>query len=132
MYDAVFNLVGAVRNEPTTLQDVSLYYGDEVSDIVWEISGILRGGKAITLTYGFEERMFGIGEATGAESPQCQVNAEMYDYLFMELELAATLNEYLGYAQDEMGLLQGVEFIRRKPNSKPILLQGNLRADGVL
>jgi len=34
IFDAVFNLVGAVRAEPTTIQDVANYYEAEVSDML--------------------------------------------------------------------------------------------------
>lgn len=69
--DAVMNLVGSVREEPTTLADVANYYEEEVSDMLWEISGTLRGWKAITLLYGFEERMFGFAERQ--KSQQCAI-----------------------------------------------------------
>lgn len=131
MYDAVFNLVGAIRNEPTNMADVALYYGDEVSDMVWQISGILRGMKALTLTYGFEERIFGIAEATGTEQP-CVVIPEMFPYIYEEYTMAAMLNEYLAFAQDEKGLLEGVSFLKRKADANPLIRQGNLRADGVI
>jgi hypothetical protein len=127
----VFNLVGAVRTEPTKILDVALYYGEEVSDMVWQISGILRGMKALTLTYGFEERMFGIAEANGSEQP-CAVIPEMFPYIYQEYTMAAMLNEYLCYAQDEIRLLDGVSFMRRAGDIKPIIRQGNMRADGVL
>ena len=45
--DAVYNLVGAVREEPTSLADVGNYYQDEVSDMVWQVSSNLRGWKAM-------------------------------------------------------------------------------------
>jgi hypothetical protein len=64
VYDAVFNLLGVVRSERTSMADVSLYFGEEVSDVVWEFSQLLRGWKAITLMYGFEERIFGVADST--------------------------------------------------------------------
>ena len=123
--------MGAVRTEPTTICDVALYYGDEFSDMVWQISGILRGMKAITMTYGFEERLFGVAENTGSET-QCELVDDMFPFMFEAFEMASTVNEYLGYAQDERGLLQGVTLARKPVDSKPIMRQGNLRADGVV
>jgi hypothetical protein len=40
VYDAVFYLIGAVRSEPTTVANVANYYGDEFSDMVWNISQV--------------------------------------------------------------------------------------------
>jgi hypothetical protein len=34
VYDAVFHLLGVVRSEPTTVADVTMYFGNEVSDLV--------------------------------------------------------------------------------------------------
>jgi hypothetical protein len=113
------------------LSDVARYYGDEVSDIVWQISGILRGMKAITLTYGFEERIFGVAENTGSEK-QCELVDEMFPYMYEAFEMASMVNEYLGYAQDERGLLQSVTLARKPVDTKPIIREGNLRADGVV
>jgi hypothetical protein len=111
---------------------VALYYGNEVSDMLWGISGVLRGMKAITLTYGFEERLFGIGESTGSEQQCTIVGRDMFSYIYEDFLMAPMLNEYLSYAQDELGLLRGIEFMRASGNSKPVIRQGNLRADGVL
>jgi len=133
-YDACFHLVGAVRNEPTTLQQVSNYYSDEVADIVWEMSQLLRGWRAITLTYGFEERLLGIGETAGADQP-CVLVSEMYPYVWgsqVFLQSKAFV-EYLQYAQAEKGLLQGVELPKRADGDYTShMRQGNLRADGVI
>lgn len=130
-YDAVFNLVGAVRVEPTTLLDVALYYEKEVSDMVWGISTNLRGMKAITLTYGFEERMFAIGEATGSDEP-CILDDEMFPFMYEAFLGVPILNEYLSYSQDERGLLTNTSFLRQHGGGNSILIQGNLRADGAL
>mmetsp|Transcript_2387 Transcript_2387/g.3656 ORF Transcript_2387/g.3656 Transcript_2387/m.3656 type:complete len:366 (+) Transcript_2387:166-1263(+) len=130
-YDAVFNLVGAVRVEPTTLLDVALYYDKEVSDMVWGISTELRGRKAITLTYGFEERMFAIGETTGSDKP-CKLDDEMFPFMYEEFLGVPVINEYLSYSQDERWLLPNTTFLRQSGGGKPILIQGNLRADGAI
>jgi len=130
-YDAVFNLVGAVREEPITLLDVALYYEKEVSDILWGISTHLRGMKAITLTYGFEERMFAIGESSGSDEI-CVLNDDMFPFIYEEFLMVPLLNEYLSYAQDERGLLGNSSFMRQAGSGNPLLIQGNLRADGAI
>ena len=131
--DAVLNLVGAVRQEPTTLSDVANYYETEVSDMLWEISGTLRGWKAITLMYGFEERIFGFAEYQKAQ--QCTIIDDWYPYIWGNRVFTESKQflEYLHYAQSEMGLLKGIEL---PPMSEKLdvskMRQGNLRADGVI
>jgi hypothetical protein len=131
MMDAVFNLVGAIREEPTSVKDVATYYEEEVSDMLWTISGLLRGGKAITLTYGFEERIFGVAETL---NEQCILIDNMYPYLYEAFETVPAFQEYMCYAQDMRGLLLKAQVPRRGySDDKPsIIRQGNLRADGVI
>lgn len=130
-FDAVFNLIGSVRAEPTTLKDVAMYYEAEVSDMLWEVTGKLRGMLAVTLLYGFEERLFGFAERRFAEQ-QCQITEEMFPYQFCApLDQSKMIVEYLNYAKDERGLIQGVKI--PTCSTKPSLMrQGNLRADGVI
>lgn len=135
IYDAVFTLVGAVRNEPTTMANVANYYHEEVSDIVWQMSQLLRGWRAITLTFGLEERLFGVGEFTGSDQP-CQLLEDMYPFVwgspvFLE---SAKFVEYLQNAQNEMGLLPGITLPQSTSGSNlpSLMRQGNLRADGVV
>ena len=130
--DAVLNLVGSVREEPTTLADVANYYEEEVSDMLWEISGTLRGWKAITLMYGFEERIFGFAEM---HKQQCAIIDDWYPYIWGNKVFTESQRflEYLHYAKSEMGLLQDVELPPMKSEldvSK--IRKGNLRADGVV
>jgi len=134
-YDAVVNLIGAVRDEqPTTMQNVANYYSEEVADMVWDISKLVRGWRAITFMYGFEERLLGIGESSGADQP-CRLVNELFPFIwgspvFLQSKMFL---EYLQYAQSEKGLLQGIELPQRSDDyytSK--MLQGNLRADGVI
>ena len=130
--DAVLNLVGSVREEPTTLADVANYYEEEVSDMLWEISGTLRGWKAITLMYGFEERIFGFAEM---QKQQCAIIDDWYPYIWGNKVFTESQRflEYLHYAKSEMGLLQDVELPPMKSEldvSK--IRKGNLRADGVV
>jgi hypothetical protein len=130
MMDAVFNLVGSVRVEPTTVQQVALYYEEEVSDMLWTISGLLRGSRAITLTYGFEERMFGVAETI---KEQCVLIDHMYPFLYEPFQSVPSFLEYMSYAQDERGLLSTATFPRGSiDNNKSIIRPGNLRADGVI
>ena len=134
VYDAVFHLLGSVRSEPTTVEQVATYYSGEVSDMVWEFSQLLRGWKALTLTYGFEERMFGVAEAIGRDQP-CTLIEDMYPYVWGNsvFKQSKMFADYLNYAQQEIGLLQGVELPRMNDEDfKSKMRQGNLRADGVI
>jgi len=134
--DAVFNLVGAVRSEPTSIANVAQYYQSEASDMIWEISQQLRGWKAMTLTFGFEERMFGVAENTGSEQ-QCVLIDEAYNWIWgnkVFTEAPAFL-EYLWYAKEELGMLQSVELPPKQQEGEvksSIMRSGNLRADGVI
>jgi hypothetical protein len=130
--DAIFNLVGVVREESTTISDVSLYYDQEVSDMAWEVSGSLRGWKAVTLLYGFEERLFGVAENTGS-GKQCMLNEEMYPFILGNRVFSdsPTVNDYLWYAKENCGVLTNVELPAKRANSS-IMRKGNLRADGVI
>lgn len=133
VFDAVFHLVGAIRDAPTNLSAVSQFYQEEVSDMVWEISQKLRGWRAITLLFGFEERMFHVGEVA-SEQP-CVLLPEMYPYIWGSPVLleSQTFVEYLVYGQQEKGLLAGIE-LPQKTDADFVshMRQGNLRADGVV
>jgi len=133
--DAVMNLVGCVREEPTTLADVANYYEEEVSDILWEITGTLRGWKAITLMFGFEERIFGFSERQSSQ--QCAIVDEWYPYIWGNRVFTESHKylEYLQYAKSEMGLLSSIDLPSMKGESELALSKmrkGNLRADGVV
>jgi len=134
-YDTVFNLVGAVREQPTTIQQVALYYEQEVSDMMWELTGKLRGGLAVTLLYGFEDRLFSFAEAHGRDTP-CKLIDEMYPYMHnpMLTGFGVMHSEYLHYAKDERGLLPNAVLppASSKMDRPPIMRQGNLRADGMI
>ena len=112
---------------------MALYYGDEVSDMLWGISGMLRGSRALTFTYGFEERLFGVAEMNGGDQP-CTIIDEMYPFLYEPYEMVPKFMEYMCYGQDECGLLSTVSFLRRNVGTmdKPIIRAGNMRADGVV
>lgn len=130
-FDAVFNLIGVVREQPTSLKDVALYYEAEASDMFWEVTGKLRGMLAVTLLYGFEERLFGFAEFRFAEQ-QCQISEEMFPYQFCPpFDQSKMIVEYLNFAKDERGLIPNVSI--PTCSTKPSLMrQGNLRADGVI
>lgn len=130
-FDAVFNLVGVVRAEPTTIQDVANYYEQEASDMLWQVTSCLRGMLAVTLSYGFEERLFGFAELQYKDVP-CRVSDEMYPFVFCApLDQSKKIAEYLNYSKDERGLLQNSNM--PISSTKPSLMrQGNLRADGVI
>ena len=130
-FDAVFNLIGAVRTEPTTLKDVAMYYEAETSDMLWEVTSLLRGWLAVTLLYGFEERLFGLAEMRYSEE-QCQISEEMFPYMFgTPFDKSNKMIEYLNYGQSEIGLIPNLQL--PKCSTKPSLMrQGNLRADGAI
>jgi len=136
--DAVFNLVGSVRREPTTIADVANYYEEEASDMLWEITGGLRSWKAVTLLFGFEERLFGFAET--ASDQQCTIIDEWYPYIWGNKVFTQSQKflEYLHYAKYEMGHLQSVDLPPMKEESEldlsspSKLRKGNLRADGVI
>jgi hypothetical protein len=134
VYDAVFNLVGVLRDQPTTVSEVAAFYHEEVSDIVWDISQLLRGWKALTLTYGFEERLFGVAESTGS-GQSCTLVDEMYPYIwgcpvFLE---SLPFTEYLQYAQQEKNLIPSIKLPQRSDDSyTSSMRKGNLRANGVV
>lgn len=136
VYDAVFNVLGAVRpNQPTTLGEVANFYGEEVSDLVWEMSQLLRGWRALTLTFGFEERIFGIAEAGDNGIPCGMGNPAMFPFIFGNSVFFESKQyvEYLQYAQSECGLLQGIELPQRADEDYTSKMRpGNLRADGVV
>lgn len=102
--------------------------------MLWSVSGMLRGSRAITLTYGFEERLFAVAEASDPEQ-QCVLVDDMYLFLYEPFMGIPKFMEYMCYAQDECGLLPTASFLRRNAGTMekpPIMLPGNLRADGVI
>lgn len=135
-YDAVFPLLGAVRDQPTTVAQVANYYGEEVSDMVWELTQRLRGWRAVTLLYGFEERLFGLAEMRGTEQT-CQPLPDdvMFPYIwgmnvFMECQMVV---DYLWFAKTERGFLQTVDLPKKSDEDYAShMRKGNLRADGVI
>lgn len=130
-FDAVFNLVGSVRREPISIKDVALYYDQEASDMLWQISSNLRGWLAVTVTYGFEERLFSWAESRFDKIP-CEIPEEMFPYMFPSpIDKGNMLIEYLNYAKDELGLLQSIP-LPKCSTIPSAMRQGNLRSDGVV
>jgi hypothetical protein len=133
IFDVTFNLVGAVREEPTTLQDVANYYEQEVSDMVWEITGSLRAWKAVTLLYGFEERLLGVGEQ---KTSQCTLVEDRFPFIWGNQVFlnSPKVLEYLHYAQSQFGAIPSIELPPTKEAGDlgTVLRQGNLRADGLV
>jgi hypothetical protein len=137
VYDTLLNVVGVIRDQqPTTVADVARYYEDEVSEIIWEFSQLLRGWKAITLLYGFEERILGLAESRGVDIP-CTINEVMFPYIWgnpVYLQSKA-YGEYLHYAQKEKKLILDVKLPDKSDADDSYISkmrQGNLRADGVV
>lgn len=131
-FDAAFSLIGGVRDIDTTMQDVAKYYESEASDMLWEMTGALRGFLAVTLPYGFEERVFGFAEQKHFAEVPCTLDEDMYEYVFCPpFNGCKTVAEYLNYAKEEKNLLQNT--VVPKADGRPsVMRQGNLRADGVL
>jgi hypothetical protein len=133
-YDAVLHVMGVVRSQPTTVAEVAMYYEKDTSDILWEMSQLLRGWKALTLMYGFEERIFGTAEGVGKEMPTTLIS-DMYPYIWGNTVFlqSKTFTEYLNYAQEEFGFLPGIELPKKMDEDfSSNMRQGNLRADGVV
>lgn len=134
-YDAVFPLIGCVRNEPTTIFEVAEYYEEEASDMLWEVSGSLRGWKAVTLMFGFEERLFGVAENRGS-GKQCKIDEAMFPFIYGNRVFSDSpmVNDYLWYARENFGILKDAKLSPKKGDSdvKSIMRKGNLRADGVI
>merc|ERR1712157_401350 len=137
---AVFNIVGAVREERTTFQDVALYYANEASEMLWQMSALLRGSLAITLTYGFEERMLTFAETRGKDMV-CTLgtfpytNGAIWEISKQGLERgfgdpAPLHTQYLIYAVRDKGLLNLDLPKAQREQKVSIMRKGILRADG--
>ena len=99
--------------------------------MLWEISGALRGHLAVTLSYGFEERVFGVGE--NAEDEICELDEAMYPFLYDNALLnSKMLVQYLHYAKDEFGALANIELPISRGDKPSLMRKGNLRADGAI
>ena len=139
--DAVFVLLGSVRSDPTNIRQVAQYYSDEVADLAWEMSSLLRGWKAITLMYGFEERLFGFAEFSNVcnfDERTCydMISNDSYPYVWGNyvMNQSPLFVEYLWYAQLEKGLFQGIQLPPQTSSeeTKSVMRKGILRADGVI
>merc|ERR1719444_34527 len=134
-YDAVFILVGAVRSEPTTLEQVALYYEEEAVDMLWQINNNLRGYLAVTLIYGFEDRVFEYAERNGKNVP-CSLTSEMYPFIFEPFENSQMVCNYLTFAQKNCNFLQSMQLkesvLKFEAELNPKTRQGNLRSDGII
>lgn len=135
LYDAVWNVVGAVREDKTDHYQVAAYFETEASDMMWELVNGLRGGLAVTLIYGFEDRLFSFAEMRGKDEP-CELKDDMFDHMLNVFPgKARMLWEYCNYAKDRKGLLQlsNVPPVPSELSSLPSKVRtGNLRADGVI
>jgi hypothetical protein len=135
LYDAVWNVVGAVREEKTDHYQVAAYFETEASDMMWELVNGLRGGLAVTLIYGFEDRLFSFAEMRGKDEP-CELIDVMFDHMLNVFPgKARMLWEYCNYAKDRKGLLQlsNVPPVPSELSSLPSKVRtGNLRADGLI
>ena len=135
LYDCVWNLVGAVREEKTDHADVAMFYELEASDMMWELANNLRGGLAVTIIYGFEDRLFSIAEMRGKDEP-----CELIDYMFDFQQnifpgKCRMLWEYCNYAKYKRGLLAGTNVppVPSQLSELPSpIREGNLRADGII
>jgi hypothetical protein len=112
-----------------------MFYELECSDMMWEIANHLRGGLAVTLIYGFEDRLFSMAEMRGKDEP-CELSDQMFDYMQNVFPgKNRMLLEYLNYAKEDRGLLQGVNVpaVPSQLSQLPSKIRlGNLRADGTI
>ncbi len=135
LYDAVWNVVGAVREDKTSHYEVATYFDLEASDMMWELANGLRGGLAVTLIYGFEDRLFSIAEMRG-KNEICELLDDMFEHMQNVFPgKARMLLEYCNYAKDRRGLLQNsiVPPVPTELSELPSpVRQGNLRANGVI
>ena len=134
--DAIFHLLGAVRQQSTNFAQVAEFYEDEASDLLWDCSQLLKGWRAVTLLYGFEERIFGVAETNGKDT-DCQLDEQMFPYLFDFNVFMESKNviDYLVYAKEDMNLIPNIEhksFGKTDQEFKSRMRQGKLRADGVI
>lgn len=144
-FDAAFNIVGACAGPDTTLAQVGEFYGDDASEIAWQMSSMLRGSNAIALSYGFEERMFQYAASSGKDVV-CSVEPETWDFVngvFLQTSIkglemgfgdpAPLHTEYVDFAVNSKNLLPGLDIVipkTDKPQRESIMREGNLRADG--
>jgi hypothetical protein len=135
LYDAVWNVVGAVREDKTDHFQVAAYFEMEASDMMWELVNGLRGGLAVTLIYGFEDRLFSFAEMRGKDEP-CELLDDMFDHIQNVFPgKSRMLWEYCNYAKDKKGLLlrSNVPPVPSELSELPSpVRQGNMRADGVI
>lgn len=133
LYDCVWNVVGSVREEETDHLDVAMYYELESSDMMWELANGLRGGLAVTLIYGFEDRLFSFAEQRGKDMT-CEIDEKMFDHSINIFPgQCKMLWEYCNYAKSELGLLKDTTIPKVEVSTIPSLVKkGNLRADGVI
>jgi len=82
---STFNLVGSVHSktskEALEYSDVALGYTDECVEMVQELSSCLRGGLAVTMMFGFEDRIMNLGESAPLwkSRPAAVAEAEGFD-----------------------------------------------------
>eukprot|EP00592_Proboscia_alata_P002630 CAMPEP_0194365714 /NCGR_PEP_ID=MMETSP0174-20130528/13758_1 /TAXON_ID=216777 /ORGANISM="Proboscia alata, Strain PI-D3" /LENGTH=406 /DNA_ID=CAMNT_0039140541 /DNA_START=90 /DNA_END=1310 /DNA_ORIENTATION=- len=138
---AVFNLVGGVREMDTTISDVSRYYEQEASDLLWSISKFLRGYLAVTMTYGFEERIFEFADMRGNGEdffyPNCEISDDMYRLYFDKFTDSQQFCEYLSLATERKMFGTDVvpDHVLKYGNGElgtrtSAMIDGNLRSDG--
>merc|ERR1712071_180034 len=80
VFDAAFHLVGACVGDNMSVAEVGQFYGDDASEMAWQLSSMLRGSNAIALTYGFEERMFEYAKESGKDV-RCTIEPETWDFV---------------------------------------------------
>ena len=104
--------------------------------MLWEMSSVLKGWKALTLLFGFEERMFAVAESSGEGVP-CTLEDDMYPFIWgnpVYLQSKVFI-EYMQLAKEEMGLLQTIDLPCTGDDDtfqSNIIRKGVLRADGVI
>ena len=62
LFDTIFAVVGALHGD-STIGQCGEFYMDEVDDLAWEMSRMVRGHLALTLLFGVEERFLASSES---------------------------------------------------------------------
>jgi len=144
-FDSAFNLIGACAGEKITLAEVAEFYDEDASEMVWQMSSMLRGSQAIALSYGFEERMFEYAASSGKDI-YASIEPDTWDFsngVFLQTSIkglemgfgdpAPLHTEYVDYAINHKKLIPGgsIEIPAVAESQRnSIMRKGNLRADG--
>ncbi|CAM9266493.1 unnamed protein product, partial [Phaeothamnion confervicola] len=113
VFDCAINLVGALHNNQP-VKDVARYYQAECIEMIEELARALRGILAVTLLYGYEERILAYAESPAVADAKTGVEKETFPWrhgFFYDMSMMAREkgwpdpcpmhSEYLGYGNSE-------------------------------